>query len=454
MNLQIGDTYTLEINSVSSDGNGVGRIDGMAVFVANTAVGDTVTARITSIQKNYAQAELEEIISPSNTRVAPPCKHYSECGGCDMMHMSYDAQLDVKRGIIENAMRRIGGFADFSLDDMFGMDEPWRYRNKMVFHAGMVNAETVFGFYAPKSHNVIPLGDCLTGAAENERIIHTVTQYARMLQLSTYNEKSGKGLLRMIFVRKSARNGDTMVVLSINGSRLPRAEILVENLKSVCPTLASVILNVNTQKRSYGLGAENITLYGADYIEDDILGITYQISPHSFFQINPIMTEKIYSKAIEMAKLTGNENVMDIYCGIGTISLLAAKRAKRVVGVEIVQKAIEDAIENAIRNGVGNAAFYADSAENIVPKLISGGECPEVVIMDPPRKGSDTATLNAILEANPKRIVYVSCNPATLARDAKILCGDGYEINEAIGYDQFPHTCHVETIILMSRVEE
>ncbi len=451
MNLQIGDIHTLEINSVSSDGNGVGRIDGMAVFVSNTAVGDTVTARITRVQKSYAQAEVEEIISPSSVRVAPLCEHYNECGGCDMMHMSYAAQLDVKCGTIENAMRRIGGFADFSLDDMFGMDEPWRYRNKMVFHADSVKNE--FGFYAPKSHNVIPLGDCLTGAAENKEIIRAVRQYAKMLQLSTYNEKSGKGLLRMIFVRKSAKNGETMVVLSINGSRLPQAEILVENLKTACPTLASVILNVNTQKRSHGLGSKNITLYGADFIEDDILGITYRISPHSFFQINPVMTEKIYSKAIEFAQLTGSENVMDIYCGIGTISLLAAKQSKKTIGVEIVEKAIEDARENAERNGIPNATFYADSAENIVPKLIQAGERPDVVILDPPRKGSDSATLNAILKAKPKRIVYVSCNPATLARDAKILCDGGYAIKTAIGCDQFPHTCHVETVILLSKLK-
>lgn len=454
MNLQIGDIYTLEIGSVSSDGNGVGRIDGMAVFVSNTAVGDTVTARITRIQKNYAQAEPEEIISPSSVRVTPQCEYYNECGGCDMMHMSYAAQLDVKRGTIENAMRRIGGFSDFSLDDMIGMDRPERYRNKMVFHAGVVDTEAVFGFYAPKSHNVIPLGDCRTGAEENEKIISVVKHYAKMLQLSVYNEKTVKGLLRMIFVRKSAKNGNTMVVLSVNGSRLPQAEILVKNLKSVCTTLASVVLNVNRQKHSYGLGAKNITLYGADFIEDDILGITYRISPHSFFQINPVMTEKIYAKAIEFAQLTGNENVMDIYCGIGTISLLAAKQAKRAIGVEIVEKAIEDARENAERNGIDNAVFYAESAENIVPKLIQAGERPDVVILDPPRKGSDNATLNAILKAKPQRIVYVSCNPATLARDAKLLCGGGYAIEAATGYDQFPHTCHVECVVLMSRKDE
>ncbi len=453
MKLQTGDNFELKIESVSSDGNGVGHIDGMAVFVPFTAVGDTVYVRVTKAKKNYAEAEVVRRLVPSSVRIEPECSLYSVCGGCALMHMNYSAQLEVKKGIIENAMRRIGGFRDFQISNMYGMDEPWRYRNKMVFHAGRDNGKNVFGFYAPKSHRVIPLGDCLTGSAENAEIIKAVEEYMDEAGLYAYDEKSGKGSVRMIFVRKSAKNGNTMVVLSVNGSSLPDEAELVSRLRDACEDITSIILNINTAKRSHGLGAKNITLYGADFIEDDISGITFRISPHSFFQVNPIMTEKLYSKAIEMAQLTGSERVMDIYCGIGTISLLAAKRAKSVIGVEIVEKAIEDAKENALRNGINNAVFHADSAENIVPELIKNGERPEVVILDPPRKGSDNATLAAMLEAAPKRIVYVSCNPATLARDARVLCDGGYRIDDACGYDQFCHTHHVETVVLMSRVD-
>lgn len=451
MKLQTGDNFELKIESISSDGNGVGHIDGLAVFVPYTAVGDTAYVRVVKVQKNYATAELVRIIEPSPERIEPQCGLYYECGGCALMHMDYAAQLEAKKGIIENAMRRIGGFKDFTISNMYGMDEPWRYRNKMVFHAGCDGERNVFGFYAPKSHKVIPLGDCMTGAAENAAIIAAVEEYMVETGLWAYDEKTGKGSVRMIFVRKSAKSGDTMVVLSVNGAKLPKTEVLVDKLKNACPTLASVVLNVNTAKRSHGLGAKNITLFGADYIEDDISGITFRISPHSFFQINPIMTGKLYSKAIEMAQLTGSERVMDIYCGIGTISLIAAKKAKSVIGVEIVEKAIEDAKDNAVRNGIDNAEFYADSAENIVPKLISGGERPDVVILDPPRKGSDNATLSAILEAAPERIVYVSCNPATLARDAAILCEGGYRIADACGVDMFPHTHHIESCISIER---
>jgi len=453
MKLQAFDNFELKIESVSSDGNGVGHIDGIAVFVPYTAVGDTAYVRVVEAKKNYVVAEIVKLDTSSPCRVAPACERYYECGGCVLMHMEYSAQLEAKKGIIENAMRRIGGFKDFCVSKMYGMDEPWRYRNKMVFHAGRVGGENVFGFYAPKSHKVIPLGDCLCGASENTHIIDAVKEYMNFTGLGVYDEKTLKGAIRMIFVRKSAKNGDTMVVLSVNGSQLPETEMLIEKLKKACPTLASVILNVNTQRRSYGLGTKNVTLYGADYIEDEISGIIFRISPHSFFQINPQMTEKLYSKAIEMTQLTGNESVMDIYCGIGTISLLAARSAKKVIGVEIVEKAIEDAKENAVRNGIDNAVFYADSAENIVPRLIGNGERPDVVILDPPRKGSDVSTLNAILAAKPERIVYVSCNPATLARDARVLCDGGYGISNACGFDQFCHTHHVETVVLLSQLK-
>lgn len=452
MKIEVGNEYEVTIESVSSDGNGVGHIGSMAVFVPFTAAGDRVRVRVTMVKKSYAEAEMAEILEASSMRCEPKCPLFFVCGGCALSHMSYDAQLAAKKAVIENAMRRIGGFRDFEVDEMLGMNVPERYRNKMVFHAAEQDGKTVFGFYAPKTHRVIPLGDCLAGDERNGRIIAAVTEYMEEIGLKPYDERTHRGAVRMLFTRVSRVSGDMMAVLSVNGNRLPKEELLVEKLRAAVPELKSIILNVNTARRSHSLGARNITLYGADYIEDEISGIRFRISPHSFFQINPVMTEQLYGKAMEFADTGAADTVMDIYCGIGTISLLAARRAKRVTGVEIVEKAIEDARDNAAANGIENAEFYTASADEIVPELIKCGERPDVVILDPPRKGSDEKTLQAILQAEPKRIVYVSCNPATLARDVKMLCGGGYNITSAVGCDMFPDTCHVECVVLMSRV--
>ncbi|MDO5396743.1 MAG: 23S rRNA (uracil(1939)-C(5))-methyltransferase RlmD [bacterium] len=446
MKIEAGNEYELTIESVSSDGNGIGHIGSMAVFVPFTAAGDRVRVRVTTVRKSYAAAEAAELLEASPMRIEPKCPLFFVCGGCALMHMSYEAQLAAKKAVIENAMRRIGGFRDFKINEMLGMDKPERYRNKMVFHAAEQDGKTVFGFYAPKTHRVIPLGDCLTGDVRNNKIIAAVTGYMEEAGLKPYDERTHKGAVRMLFTRVSRVSGNMMAVLSVNGNRLPKPELLVEKLRMAVPELQSIILNVNTAKRSHGLGTKNITLYGADYIEDEISGISFKISPNSFFQVNPVMTEQLYGKAMEYADLDETDTVMDIYCGIGTISLLAAKRAKRVTGVEAVEKAIEDARDNAAANGIENAEFYAANAEDIVPKLIKHGERPNVVILDPPRKGSDTKMLEAVLAAAPERIVYVSCNPATLARDTKMLCSGGYKITRTAGCDMFPDTCHVETV--------
>lgn len=451
MKIEAGNEYEITIESISSDGNGVGHIDSMAVFVLFTATGDRVRARVTTVKKSYAVAEIEEILEESPVRREPDCPLFFVCGGCALRHMSYEAQLAAKKAIIENAMRRIGGFRDFEVHEMLGMDKPERYRNKMIFHAAQQDGKIVFGFYAPKTHRVIPLGDCLTGDECNGRIITAVTEYMEETGIEPYDERTHRGTVRMLFTRVSRMSGDVMAVLSVNGSRLQKHELLIEKLRAAVPELKSIILNVNTAKHSHNLGAKNITLYGADYIEDEISKIRFKISPHSFFQVNPIMTERLYGKAMEYADIDEADTVMDIYCGIGTISLLAAKRAKRVIGVEIVEKAIEDARDNAAVNGIENAKFYAASAEDIVPELIGRGERPDVVILDPPRKGSDEKTLQTILRAEPKRIVYVSCNPATLARDTKTLCEGGYRITRAAGCDMFPDTGHVETVVLLRR---
>lgn len=449
MRLITGNEYELKIESIASDGRGVGHIDRIAVFVPFTVPGDTAIVRITKILKSYAEAEVIRIIQSSDKRRLPPCPLFYECGGCALMHMEYNAQLEEKRSIIENAMRRIGGFSNFHLDKMIGMDEPYNYRNKMVFHAGTVDGKTVFGFYAPKSHKVIPLKSCITGNSLNAKIVEAITEYMDEMSIQPYDYDLKRGTIRQIFIRSSKKDGSIMVVIVTGQSKLPVINLLTDKLKKAVPEIKSIILNINKDKSPHSLGKVNKTIYGNDYIEDEILGITFRISPQSFFQINPTMTEKLYKEALLDIKPT--DNVLDIYCGIGTISLIAAKTAKKVTGVEIVPQAVKDANKNAKLNGITNASFFADSAENLVPHLIEKGERPNFIILDPPRKGSDKETINAIIKAAPERIAYVSCHPATLARDAALLSRGGYEIAAACGVDMFPHTAHVECVVLMSR---
>ncbi len=439
--------YTARIDSVSSDGNGVARLDGYTVFVPYTAPGDTALIEITDTKQRFGLGRLIEVISPSADRIEARCGAYEKCGGCRLMHMDYAAQLREKREAVENAMRRIGGFKDFELSSMTGMENPFRYRNKMIFQIGGAG-EPVCGFYAHSSRSVVPVDDCLLGDKINGEIIQAVTEYIKEAGVSAYDGRSG--LIRGIFTRASAHTGEIMVVIPVNGRALPESGVLVKKLRAVSDKIVSVILNVNKNPGAPVLGNKNITLFGKSAITDYILGIKFEISPQSFFQINPIQTEKLYEKTIALAAPDG-KTVMDIYCGIGTISLCAAKTAEKVIGVEIVERAVKDARRNAEINGVKNAFFYAGEAEKLVPRMIRGGERADVVILDPPRKGSDAATLSAMAEAAPERVVYVSCNPATLARDAKFLAEMGYFINEAHGFDMFPHTEHVETVLLMTK---
>ena len=429
--------YTVTIEAVSSDGNGVAHIDGFAVFVPQTAEGDVVKIKIEDVKKRFALASLTEIITPSDKRQNVNCAHYEKCGGCHLRHIKYAEQLKIKKNIVENAMRRLGGFEGFTAEEIVGMENPERYRNKMVFPVGNVSGENVCGFYVQKSHDIIPLTDCAIGDEINIAVNNAVIEYMNENGISAYDEKTHTGIIRRVFTRKSFSTGEVMVVISANAKTLPHREKLIAKLRNISDKIASIILNANTKRRGAVITDENIALWGADRIGDTLCSVKFMISPQSFFQVNPIQTEKLYTRALEYAQLDNSMSVMDIYCGIGTISLCAAKQAKKVIGVEIVEKAIVDAKENAENNGIENAVFYADSAENIVPKLIAQGETPDVVILDPPRKGSDEATLSAIVNAQPKRIVYVSCNPATLARDARFLADNGYTISHASAFDLF-----------------
>lgn len=434
--------YTFKIESISSEGHGVARLDGLTVFIPFTAAGDTVRAVITDVQKRFARARLVSVTEPSDSRRDADCPNYGQCGGCQLRHISYDAQLEAKTQIVENAMRRIGGFTDFSVDETVGAKRTDRYRNKMMFPVGKINGQNVCGFYAPHSHNIIPLGDCMLGDSTNADIIRAVTDYMDA-------EGVEPDVIRRVFTRKSFATGEIMVVLCIAPATLPSTDELVTRITSVSDKVSGIVLNIGAGKTVPS--DKNLTLWGKGTITDKLCGIEFEISPNSFFQINPEQTENLYRKAIEFADIDADTRVMDIYCGIGTISLCAAQTAKTVVGVEIVKQAIKDAKKNASRNGITNAKFYADSAENIVPRLIENGEQVDVAILDPPRKGSDEKTLNAIVKSGAKRIVYVSCNPATLARDARFLAEQGYKITRSAVFDLFPQTCHVETVLLMEK---
>ncbi len=442
--------YTIEITGVSSDGNGVGTVDGFTVFVPMSVTGDVAEVVVVKVLSRYAIGRVLNLITPSPMRTEPVCPVYKRCGGCHLQHIAYKSQLEIKKGFIVSAMERIGGFKGIVCEDVIGMDTPKRYRNKCIFPIGLdKNGEVQSGFYAKRSHEIIPVDDCLMGSEINKEIINAVKAYMDEAKVSVYDEEKHKGLVRRVFIRDGKVSDEIMVVISINGKSLPKTELLVEKLKAVSENIVSIYMNINESRGNSVLGYENKIIYGKSVITDTLCGIEFEISPHSFYQINPEMTEKLYGKALEFAEITDNDNVLDVYCGIGTISLAAAKKARVVTGVEIVEQAIDDAKKNAKNNGIENVQFFADSAENAVPKLISEGLKPDVVILDPPRKGSDEATLKAIVSARPKRIIYVSCNVSTLARDAKFLAELGYTPTKCAGVDMFPHTSHVEAVALL-----
>lgn len=413
----------MKITGVSSDGRGVTHIGGKTVFVRGGITGDEISLRIISEKNKFAEAEITEIITPSKYRIMPKCRYFYQCGGCNTAHMDYEYELTVKAENIEQVMRRIGGFKDFKLDSIeSGSDN--RYRNKAVYKIDGNKC----GFYGEKSHNVIDVDDCLLCKESDKNIIRAVKNYINA-EDDEINE---------LFIR----HGKTCMVSLYCKRRLKNEDRFLKYITDADSNVSSI--TVNTEHKTY-------TLFGDEFIESDLLGINFRISEKSFFQVNSLMTEFLYKKTLEYAEITDKDDVLDIYCGIGTISLCAAKLAKSVIGVEIVPQAIENAKYNAKANGIKNAKFYVSSAEKIVPKLIGTKSNPNIVILDPPRKGSDKSTLAAILSAKPRRIVYVSCNPSTLARDARILADGGYEISAACAVDMFPRTFHVETVVLMSR---
>lgn len=454
MEFRKNDIVTLEIVDCGTDGEGIGKADGFTVFVKDAVIGDTVTAKIMKAKKNYGYGRLMEILNASPYRVEPVCPSARQCGGCQLQAVSYEEQKVFKEKKLRGHLERIGGFTNLPMEPLIGMDEPYHYRNKAQFPVGRnKEGKIVTGFYAGRTHAIIENRDCALGIPENKDVLDRVIAHMEKYNIAPYDEATGKGLVRHIFVRYGFFTGELMVCLIINGQDLPHQRELVEKLCEI-PGMTSISLNMNKKRSNVILGDKVKTIWGEDYITDKIGDISYEISPLSFFQVNPKQTWKLYSKALEYADLHGEETVWDLYCGIGTISLFLAQKAKFVRGVEIVPAAIEDARRNAKLNDIGNVEFFVGKAEEVLPaEYEKNGVYADVIVVDPPRKGCDEMLLKTILKMQPKRVVYVSCDSATLARDLRFLCDNGYELKKVCGVDQFPQTMHVETVVLLSKGE-
>ena len=501
------DLIELDITDMGVGGEGIGKCDGMVFFVKDAIIGDRVRARVVKLKKGYGYARLEELLRPSDRRCEPRCPLHRRCGGCQIQAMAPQAQLAFKEQKVRGNLIRLGGFAaDFIsgvMEPIVGMEEPYRYRNKAQFPIGADReGNPVAGFYAARTHSIIPVEDCLLGVEQNRDVLAAMLAYMREEHVSAYDEATGRGLLRHVLIRYGFATGELMVCLVVNGRALPAKERLLERL-SVIDGMKSITLNVNEQQSNVILGGETFCLWGEPYITDEIrlldcrgesfvhtdMAVRFQISPRSFYQVNPVQTEKLYSLALDYAGLTGTETVWDLYCGIGTISLFLAKRAGKVYGVEIVEQAVADAKRNAALNGITNAEFFVGKVEEVLPRFYAdaaeeerrgresqppGGDVgkqsdgdvqplsgrnpardmahPNVIVVDPPRKGCDRACLDTMLKMQPERIIYVSCDSATLARDLRVLVDGGYELKRVRAVDQFGQTVHVETVCLLSKL--
>ncbi|MDY5665150.1 MAG: 23S rRNA (uracil(1939)-C(5))-methyltransferase RlmD [Blautia sp.] len=448
MEYRKNDLVTLEIEDCGIDGEGIGKADGFTVFVKDAVIGDTVLAKIIKAKKNYGYGRLMEILKPSPYRVEPKCAIARQCGGCQLQALSYEKQLEFKENKVRGHLERIGGFSNLPMEPIIGMDEPYHYRNKAQFPVGRAkDGRIVTGFYAGRTHSIIENRDCALGVPENKEVLDRVISHMEKYGIEPYDEGTGKGLVRHVLIRYGFFTGEVMVCLILNGTRLPREEELVETLREI-PGMTSITININKKRSNVILGEELRLLWGKPYITDKIGDISYQISPLSFFQVNPRQTGKLYAKALEYADLHGEETVWDLYCGIGTISLFLAQKAKFVRGVEIIPAAIENARENARINGIENVEFFVGKAEEVLPEEYQRtGTYADVIVVDPPRKGCDETLLSTIVEMQPKRVVYVSCDSATLARDLRYLCDRGYELVRVCPVDQFGNTVHVETVV-------
>lgn len=497
--------FEIKITDMGVDGEGIGKYEGMTFFVKDALIGDVILARATKLKKNYGYARVEKILTPSENRVEPACPLHRRCGGCQIQALSYEAQLQYKQNKVFNNLIRLGAFSkeeiERVMEPIVGMENPFRYRNKAQFPVGYDKDNAIItGFYAARTHSIIPVTDCLLGVECNAPILEEIKSWMKRYGILAYNEETGTGLVRHILIRYGFSTGEIMVCLIINGDELLYAEELIKRLQKI-EGMKSISVNIHKERTNVILGKKTVCLWGQPYITDYIHlrevsdkcgmeaeqnfarqedAIAYHISPQSFYQVNPLQTEKLYSTALSYAGLTGKESVWDLYCGIGTISLFLSQKAKRVYGVEIVPQAILDAKENATLNGIENVEFFVGEAEKVLPEFyekyakntsnatqkqrrskeayISDKDIdmlhPDIIVVDPPRKGCDEKCLATMLQMQPNRIVYVSCDSATLARDLRVLVDGGYELKRVRAFDQFGHTSHVETVVLMSRKDK
>ena len=477
MEVKKNQDYIVTIEDLSVEGEGIGKIsegelgneneNGFPLFVKDTVIGDVAKVRVIKVKKNYGYGRLMEIITPSPNRVKPLCPVARQCGGCTLQCMTYEEQLKFKRRKVENNLRRIGGLKDIEVSMTLGMEKPWRYRNKAQVPFGFDKEGICAGFYAGRTHTIIDSEDCLIAPEINQTIIREIKSFMEEYHVAPYDEERGIGIVRHALIRVGFHTGQILVCLVINADSLPHADKLTERLIKI-QGMTSVCLNINKKKTNVILGEKVVNLFGPGYLEDKIGEVTFQISPQSFFQVNPSQTEVLYKKALEFAGLTGQETVWDLYCGIGTISLFLARSAKKVYGVEIIPAAIEDARGNAARNGLDNTEFFVGKAEEVLPEWYEKRDSKEerhadVIVVDPPRKGCDSVLLDTITAMHPDRIVYVSCDSATLARDLKYLtekvCSEGkeseyrYQVEKVQPVDMFPWSAHVETVVLLSKGE-
>ena len=476
MEMKKNEVFTTVIQDMSEDGAGIGRTDGYTWFIKDTVIGDVVEASAMKMKKHYGFARLVRILTPSPHRVEAKCPVARQCGGCQLQAMSYEEQLRFKERKVYNNLKRIGGLSGLLLPEekgqenlegtekkreetvrmepIIGMEEPWRYRNKAQFPFGRdKDGRIIAGFYAGRTHCIVENEDCLLGVEENREILDIIRNFMNEYKIEPYNEELHRGLVRHVLIRKGFRTGELMVCLILNGTELPKKEILVERLLRIAG-MTSISFNINREKTNVILGKEIVNLYGPGYITDYIGNVKYRISPLSFYQVNPVQTERLYGTALEYAGLTGDETVWDLYCGIGTISLFLAQKAKQVYGVEIVPQAIDDARGNAEINGMENVEFFVGKAEEVLPEQYEKNQVyADVIVVDPPRKGCDEKCLETIVRMGPKKVVYVSCDSATLARDVKYLGEKGYEVKRVRCVDMFPQSGHVETVVLLSKGE-
>jgi len=449
--LETNKEYEIEIIDIGYGGEGIGRVDGFTVFVDGAVTGDIANVKIKSLKKKFGIGTLIDIVKPSEIRETPICPVFDKCGGCQTQNIKYDEQLKIKRKTVKDAIERIGNIKDVEVEETVGMEEPYRYRNKGQYPVVALNGKAQIGFYQKKSHNIVEFKDCVIQPETNNEIIAVIKEYMDTYNIEAYNPQTGKGVIKHVIIKVGTNTNELMIIIVTNKKKLKNTTELIEMLQDKKIKFDSLVQNQNYGKTDIVLGEDNKLLFGKETITDTLKDLTFEISAKSFYQINPVQMVKLYDLVKENAGLTGEETVLDLYCGIGTIGLYLADSAKNLIGVESVEDAIDDAVRNAEINKIKNAEYYVGKAEEVIPNMRNKSIQADVVVVDPPRKGCEEKLLESIIEINPKKIVYVSCNPATLARDLKYLTEKEYKVERVTPVDMFPHTTHVESCTLLVR---